>query len=115
MFEVSGGIIVADDFKGSSVRCKSFVSTADVAPRAEVELWKGRTEAVFAAIPETRREFARKIFEEIEKLTFVSGFGGDVPNLVIMTEKDFAELKKKYSEAETEPPRRWGEMHTVLR
>ena len=115
MFEVSGGLIVADDFKGSSVRCKSFVSTADVAPRAEVELWKGRTEAVFAAIPETRREFARKIFEEIEKLTFVSGFGGDVPNLVIMTEKDFAELKKKYSEAETEPPRRWGEMHTVLR
>ena len=35
MFEASGGIIVADDFKGSSVRCKSFVSTADVAPRAE--------------------------------------------------------------------------------
>lgn len=78
--------------------------TEDVAPRAEVELWKGRTEAVFAAIPETRREFARKIFEEIEKLTFVSGFGGDVPNLVIMTEKDYAELKKKYTEAETEPP-----------
>ena len=105
MFEVSGGIIVADDFKGSSVRCKSFVSTADVAPRAEVELWKGRTEAVFAAIPETRREFARKIFEEIEKLTFVSGFGGDVPNLVIMTAKGFAEIKKKYSVAETEPPK----------
>ena len=35
MFEAAGGIIVPDDFKGSAVRCKHFVSTADVAPRAE--------------------------------------------------------------------------------
>lgn len=46
-------------------------------------------------------EVAREIFEEIEKLTFVSGFGGDVPNLVIMTAKGFAELKKKYTEEQT--------------
>ena len=35
MFEAAGGFIVPDDFKGSAVRCKHFVSTADVAPRAE--------------------------------------------------------------------------------
>ena len=51
---------------------------ADVAPRAEI---------------------AEEIFEEIEKLIFVSGFGGDIPNLAVMTKKDFEALKKKYTGA----------------
>jgi hypothetical protein len=60
--------------------------------RAEVELWKGRTEAVFAAIPETKREFARKIFEEIYEDCF-DQFG------YIDYEK-LAALKKKYTGGE---------------
>jgi hypothetical protein len=65
----------------------SKIPTADVAPREEVELWKGRVEAVFAAIPKTRREFAREIFEEVQK-TLV--FGADRMRIT--------ELKKKYTE-----------------
>lgn len=115
MFEASGGIIVADDFKGSSVRCKYFVSTADVAPRAEVELWKGRTEAVFAAIPETRREFARKIFGEVRNILNKHYYAcyqhedGDECDAVISylsyVAVDFDRLEQKYTEAETEPPK----------
>jgi hypothetical protein len=35
MFEAACGIRIADDFKGSADRCKRFVSSADIAPRAE--------------------------------------------------------------------------------
>lgn len=65
--------------------------------RAEVELWKGRTEAVFAAIPETRREFAREIFDEIasKQITIVDHVG--TMGVVVLL-KDIFELKKKYTE-----------------
>lgn len=82
MFEASGGIIVADDFKGSAVRCKNFVSAADVAPRAEV---------------------AREIFEEIEKCMLHDL----IPSIGVYKgslELRIAELRKKYTEAETAPP-----------
>ena len=96
--------------------------TADVAPKSEVDKWYHEYHAIkdelkqekmyhretekladkyFNELQTAKSEFARKIFEEIEKLTFVSGFGGDVPNLVIMTEKDYAELKKKSTGEQT--------------
>ena len=47
MLEATCGIRIDDDFKGGAGSCKKFVSSADVAPRAEV---------------------AREIFWEIDKL-----------------------------------------------
>lgn len=69
MFEVSGGIIVADDFKGSAVRCKNFVSADDVAPRAEV---------------------ASEIFDELDKIMLP--LLHEVSQVYI-----YAKLKKKYT------------------
>ena len=75
MFEAAGGFIVPDDFKGSAVRCKHFVSTADVAPRAEL---------------------AREIFEELDKKIF-----NHIPDL--HTFEIYTDLKKKYTQSD--PPR----------
>lgn len=72
---------VPDDFKGSAVRCKHFVSTADVAPRAEV---------------------AREIFAEIEgalECAYDSDQQSDypIPCYHEYLKDDIAELKKKYT------------------
>ena len=80
MFEAAGGIIVPDDFKGSAVRCKHFVSTADVVPRAAV---------------------AKEIFEELDKKIF-----NHIPDL--HTFEIYTDLKKKYTQPETEPPNMKG-------
>lgn len=92
MFEAAGGIIVPDDFKGSAVRCKHFVSTADVVPRAEV---------------------AKEIFEEIERIiqkNYESAQDNEedeeleaATDYMSYISYDLEELKKKYTEAE--PPK----------
>ena len=48
--------------------------------------------------PEAEAEVAREIFEEIEENAdfLFDGF----KNIVVLTEQDFAELKKKYTEGE---------------
>lgn len=91
MFEAAGGIIVPDDFKGSDVRCKHFVSTADVAPRAEV---------------------ARDIFRDVRNILNKHYYDcyqyedGDECDAVITylsyVAVDFDEIEKKYTEPE--PP-----------
>ena len=80
---------ICPEYHPQTYSCVHHVDEADVATRAEVELWKGRTEAVFAAIPETRREFARKIFEEIDKLHIHVSSPYDANR--------YAELKNKYT------------------
>ncbi len=64
--------------------------------QAEVKLWKGRAEAVFAAIPETRREFAREIFEEIEKIGIVTRatVRGEI---IYNVSAEYTALKNKYT------------------
>lgn len=116
MFEASGGITVADDFKGSDVRCKNFLSAADVAPRAEVE----KLQEVNADLNESLRlaseankdlqvelqamrgaansykmhyeSLAMEIFEELDKKIFHK-----IPDLYTL--EIYKELKKKYTEA----------------
>lgn len=108
MFEASGGIIAADDFKGSAVRCKNFVSAASVAPRAEVvnKICCEIEEEIVAALESNYRalkewddgrcndyilEMVNRIKGKIDALLGIEGF--------------VEELKKKYTAAETEPPK----------
>ena len=65
---------------------------ADVVPKSEVERWRRNLEAVLEEIPETKREIAREIFEEIESLFFKNG--------VFIHIQSYNELKKKYTEGE---------------
>ena len=65
---------------------------ADVVPKSEVERWRRNLEAVLEEIPETKREIAREICEEIESLFFKNG--------VFIHIQSYNELKKKYTEGE---------------
>ena len=73
--------------------------TADVVPKSEVERWRRNLEAVLEEIPETKREVAREIFEEIEKaLNLSKCYGESGIYFEHDIEADIAELKKKYTE-----------------
>lgn len=69
---------------------------ADVVPRSEIIRWRLQLEAVLEEIPETKREVAMEIFEEIEKAIYHTAF--NVPESVIRFRNKIAELKKKYTE-----------------
>ena len=73
MLEAMWGHSVPSGYEGGADRCEDFISTADVAPRAEV---------------------AREIFEEIEQTCRVCGAFG-VRGYIM---DDVANLKKKYTE-----------------
>jgi hypothetical protein len=65
--------------------------TADVVPKSEVERWRRNLEAVLEEIPETKREVAREIFEDIKFALAQMGISfNDQPIL--------CELEKKYTE-----------------
>ena len=68
--------------------------------KREVERWRRNLEAVLEEIPETKREVAREIFEEIENSSSIIIAG--IRHYVIC-EYELAELKKKYAEVEHEP------------
>lgn len=83
---------------------------ADVAPKSEVERWRRNLEAVLEEIPETKREIAREIFEEIDEArerweavysNDHFGYGGGAYGY-LQTDVDHTiyELKKKYVEGE---------------
>ena len=80
---------------------------ADVAPRAEFEALKDEADRYKRyyfrhdydeMIAEAKAEVAREIFEELDKKIF-----NHIPDL--HTFEIYTELKKKYTEAETEPPK----------
>ena len=71
--------------------------TADVVPKSEVERWRRNLEAVLEEIPETKREVAREIFEEIKE---IGSFGEPIVDYICMSFDELAELKKKYTEGE---------------
>ena len=76
------------------------IPTADVVPKSEVEELKHIYKRYNKAIKHEREEVAREIFEEIEKLMFDGAVGGKFPAKVINPSK-YAELKKKYTEGES--------------
>lgn len=71
------------------------IPTADVAPKNEVERWRRQLEAVLDEIPETKREVAREIFAEVEKII------SRVLCLDINAYSAYEELKKKYGVTDT--------------
>lgn len=76
-------------------------STTDVAPRAEVNeaYWEG----VEYGHKDGAALVAREIFEEIEK-NECHDISGKTTMYMLFAE-ELAELKKKYTEAEPEPPK----------
>ena len=70
--------------------------TADVVARAEYNRVYFNLKAVLEERAETKAEIAMEIFEEIEENAdfLFDGFR----NIVVLTEKDFEKLKKKYPE-----------------
>lgn len=102
--------------------------TADVVPKIEVEIWKETTEkceeayeawhrtaelnaqriieletekdALIKNYSECMKDYARGIFEEIEKIMLDGAIGGKYPAKVINPDK-YAELKKKHTERDT--------------
>ena len=82
-----------------ALRIVKIFPTADVVPKSEVERWRRNLEAVLEEIPETKREVAREIFEEIEKaLNLSKCYGESGIYFEHDIEADIAELKKKYTE-----------------
>jgi hypothetical protein len=84
--------------------CLEFRNTADIVPKSEVEKWKEINEQLHKEMSERileerkieRKLVAREIFEEIENNYADFLFDG-YRNIVVLTEKDFAELKNKYT------------------
>ena len=81
--------------------------TADVVPKSEVDLYKRQVDELedelattYDKLEKAKAEVAREIFEEIENDYADFLFDGH-RNIVVLTEKDFAELKKKYTEDKT--------------
>lgn len=77
------------------------VSTADVVPKSEVYDDHHKQVTCYTLGcregDKIKREVAREIFEEIENNYADFLFDG-YRNIVVLTEKDFEELKKKYTE-----------------
>lgn len=71
--------------------------TADVVPRERYNRAMDCLKAVLEERAEDKVELAREIFEEIENNYADFLFDG-FRNIVVLTEKDFAELKQKYTE-----------------
>ena len=63
--------------------------------KTEAERWRRNLEAVLEEIPETKREVAREIFEEIEN--FIPRFKVGYFSYMSLTD-GIAKLKKKYTE-----------------
>lgn len=74
--------------------------TADVVPKSEVDRVYYNLRAVLEERAETKREIAREIFEEIEKLSY--RFMNDKHYIFGDMVWDIAELKKKYTEGKDE-------------
>ena len=94
--------------KYDTERCKNFISAADVVPKSEVEKLEAyiddlndSKEHLVVMLEEAKTDVAREIFEDIENNYADFLFDG-YRNIVVLTEKDFAELKKKYTEVNNE-------------
>ena len=96
-----------DGFNDAIARVRSMISkasTANVAPRAEVERQKVEIEALkianekmYSAIEKTKAELAMEIFEEIEKIRVVRKIIKD-GEIIFDVTAEYAALKKKYTE-----------------
>ena len=73
------------------------IAPADVVPRERFDRVFGNLKAVLEERSEDKAEVAREIFEEIENEYADFLFDGH-RNIIVLTEKDFCELKKKYME-----------------
>lgn len=92
-----------NDAKYSVLQEIAEAPTADVVPREMFDRVFGNLKAVLEEISEDKAEVAREIFEEIEKIMerYLDSPLCNYHKIRIA----FAELKKKYTEAETEPPK----------
>ena len=96
-------------YKDECIRQGYAMPVADVVPKSEVErlqnildsyaLQYGTVMDKHIVIERARAEVAREIFEEIEKICTDFPLYGNSDTL-ILSEHDFAELKKKYTEGE---------------
>lgn len=84
-------------YKSSVKRVLLMAPEADVVPKSEVEELKKIYKKYNKAIRHERVEVAREIFEEIENDYADFLFDGH-RNIIVLTEKDYNELKKKYTE-----------------
>ena len=86
----------------SAISFAETLSTADVVPKSEVEnsMPVDVSEALKQrAVEKAKAEVAREIFEDTENNYADFLFDG-YRNIIVLTEKDFAELKKKYTEGD---------------
>ena len=87
----------------SAISFAETLSTEDVVPKSEVEklkadveVWKQNRFNIYQKLEcykMTRAKVAREIFEEIEKHLIFNAYG-----IATISDKTFAELKKKYTE-----------------
>lgn len=101
MLETYWGHCVPSDYEGGADRCEDFISTANVIVLTGII--EGHPDPVGepgdSAIDVAKLEVAREIFEEIEKIVVKrTTFSGNIYALLL--KKDFAELKKKYTEGQ---------------
>ena len=84
-------------YKASVKRVLIQAPTADVVPKSEVERLRFNLEAVLEEIPETKREVAREIFEDMQSCLIQRHWNGlDIVSFEFDAVK-YAELKKKYT------------------
>ena len=74
-------------------KCKHYTS-ADVVPKSEVEKLEAEKDALIKNYAECMKDYAREIFEEIEKL--IDTYGDEYGTMLTLEEEEFTELKKKY-------------------
>ena len=88
-------IILAGD---KAERCKRFMPTADVAPKSNYEDLKKEHLNLIKGYAEMQKDYAREIFEEIER--FIPQFEVGYFSYDSLAD-GISKLKKKYTEGET--------------
>jgi hypothetical protein len=88
----------------SAISFAETLSTADVVPKSELPDDHHKQVACYTLGcregDKIKREVAREIFEEIESISSDFPIYGNI-NTVILSERDLAFIKKKYTEGET--------------
>lgn len=74
--------------------------TVDLVPKEAVKALEIANEKMYSAIEGIKTELAKEIFEQIVDNSDML-FDG-YRNILVITEKDFTKLEKKYTEGETE-------------